>query len=140
MMVSKYFDWDEVSRTSTGIYNDPEGLELKSNVVKCALKMDKVRELFGKPVNVSSWYRNRMVNTKVGGAKNSAHLTGWAVDFKVQGMQDLEVALRIVASDIKYDQVILEPNWIHISFAPTMRMQALTLKERGGKYLQGIVI
>ena len=37
MMVSKYFDWDEVSRTSTGIYNDPEGLELKSYVVKCAL-------------------------------------------------------------------------------------------------------
>lgn len=140
MMVSKYFNWDEVSRTGTGIYNDPEGLELKSNISKCAVHLDKVRELFGVPMNISSWYRNPKVNAKVGGAKKSAHLTGWAVDFKMQGMQDLEVALRIKASSIKYDQLILEPNWIHISFAPEMRMQTLTLKERGGKYLQGIVI
>lgn len=140
MKISKYFDLNEATSTGTGLYNDPEGIELKSNIIQCALRLDEVRDLFALPLIVSSWYRSPKVNAKVGGAKNSAHMSGWAVDFKIKGMQDLEVALRIKASSIKYDQLILEPNWIHISFAPEMRMMALTLKAKGQKYLSGIVI
>ena len=140
MKISKYFDWSEVTSTGTGLYNEPEGLEMKSNLVICAAKMDVIRELFARPVIVHSWYRNQKVNSKVGGSKNSAHMKGYAVDFKVDGMQDLEVALRIAASDVKFDQLILEPSWVHISFAPEMRGQELTLKVKGGKYLSGIVI
>jgi hypothetical protein len=142
MKISKYFDLNEAVATSTGLYNDPEGLELKSNIIQCALHLDEVRELFALPLLVSSWYRSPKVNAKVGGAKTSAHMTGFAVDFKIKGMQDLEVALRIKASSIRYDQLILESlgnGWIHISFDPAMRMQVLTCKTRG-KYLQGIVL
>lgn len=140
MKISKYFDLNEAVATSTGIYNEPEGLELKSNIIQCAQRLDEVRELFNRPVIINSWYRSPKVNSKVGGAKNSAHMTGWAVDFRVQGMQDLEVALRIKESGIRMDQLILEPSWLHISFAPEMRMQYLTLKVKGGKYLSGIVL
>jgi putative chitinase len=140
MKISKYFDLNEATSTGTGLYNDPEGIELKSNIIQCALRLDEVRDLFALPLIVSSWYRSPKVNAKVGGAKNSAHMSGFAVDFKIKGMQDLEVALRIQKSNIRMDQLILEPNWLHISFAPEMRQQYLTLKVKGGKYLQGIVL
>jgi len=42
--------------------------------------LDGFREYYGRPVIVSSGYRCKKLNDKVGGVKNSAHLTGCAAD------------------------------------------------------------
>lgn len=46
--------------------------------------LDAVREEFGKPIVVTSGYRNEVHNKRVGGAKASQHLTGKAADIRPQ--------------------------------------------------------
>jgi uncharacterized protein YcbK (DUF882 family) len=50
-----------------------------------------VREYFGRPVIINSGHRCAAHNTKVGGAKNSVHLTGKAVDIRVSGVHPIGV-------------------------------------------------
>jgi len=60
------------------------------------------------------------------------------VDFNCFGVgKPLDVCRKIVASNMAFDQLIEEGGrWVHISFAPTMRHQVLTM--RGGKYTAGL--
>ena len=44
--------------------------------------MQELRDYYGKPMIVSSWYRTPSFNKKIGGASNSAHLDGRATDIK----------------------------------------------------------
>lgn len=51
------------------------------------LFMDMIQELrdkTGKPINVSSWYRTKSYNQKIGGSRNSLHLDGLAMDFPME--------------------------------------------------------
>jgi len=54
--------------------------------------LQKIREHFGKPVNITSAYRTPTHNAKEGGAKYSQHLYGRAADIKVTGVSPKEVA------------------------------------------------
>ena len=42
--------------------------------------LDPLHEAYGKPIYVNSGYRSARLNLVVGGAKNSQHMTGEAVD------------------------------------------------------------
>lgn len=76
--VSKYFTVGEVSRfSSERIVINPIH---KDCVLSQAARLDKIREDWGAPIGVTSWYRPPRVNRKVGGAINSQHLTGTGVD------------------------------------------------------------
>lgn len=49
--------------------------------------MESVRAaLGGRPIHVTSWCRCSLHNAAVGGAPNSFHLRGWALDFVVEGL------------------------------------------------------
>lgn len=76
--ISKYFSVGEVSKFSKDriVHNAQHRL----NALKLAKFLDEIREDWGKPIGVTSWYRPQKVNTAVGGARNSQHLTGSAVD------------------------------------------------------------
>jgi hypothetical protein len=79
------------------------------------------------PMNIDSGFRCLALNTARGGALKSAHMDGDAADFKCPGYgTPLEVCKAISASGIKFDQIIFEVEWTHISFAPAMRQQTLT--------------
>jgi len=62
-------------------------------------------------------------------------MDGFACDFNAVGLTPREVCRRIVKAGVKFDQLILEgvssrnPDgaWVHISFAPEMRGQVLTM-------------
>lgn len=49
-------------------------------------RMRSVQNIFGKKLTITSGYRDPSRNSKVGGAKNSAHLRGNAVDVSTNGM------------------------------------------------------
>ena len=57
-----------------------------AGTLKCAMDpkfmkaLEKVREEYGKPMRVTSGYRSLEHNAKIGGAPNSQHLHGLAVD------------------------------------------------------------
>lgn len=51
-----------------------------------------------------------------------------------------DIARVIAASKIKFDQLIMEGGWVHISFAPTPRLQVLTARFTNGvaRYTPGL--
>jgi hypothetical protein len=107
-----------------------------------ARNMEKIRDLLGgKSIRVNSWLRLPEVNVAVGGSKASSHMDGWAVDFTCAGYGNpYAVCKAIQTSGIQVDQVIHEfGRWTHISFAPEMRNQFLTIFKPSNKYKLGIL-
>ncbi|NLC24645.1 MAG: DUF882 domain-containing protein [Oxalobacter sp.] len=129
MKLTEHFTLEELLRSDTakkrGIDNTPpEGSQIYANLEKLAGVLEEVRALFGKPVHINSGYRCPELNKAVGGVRNSAHLTGYAVDIRISGVSPKEVTRRISASDIQFDQCIDEGTWTHFSIDPRMRRQA----------------
>lgn len=54
--------------------------------------LQKIRDHFGKPVNINSGYRCATHNASVGGATKSNHMDGKAADIRISGVTPLEVA------------------------------------------------
>jgi hypothetical protein len=145
MKLSENFTLAEATYSETAIRmdinNQPNEQQLE-NMVTVARNMEKVRDLLGgKGIRVNSWLRLPEVNVAVGGSKVSSHMDGWAVDFTCAGFGDpYAVCKAIEASGIKFDQMIHEfGRWTHISFAPQMRQQALTIFKPDNKYKAGIL-
>ena len=129
MNLSKHFTLEELLRSDTakkcGINNTPaEGSQIYANLKKLAETLEEVRTLFGKPVHINSGYRCPALNKAVGGVRNSAHLTGYAADIRINGVPPKEVTRRIAESGIRFDQCIDEGTWTHLSIDPRMRRQA----------------
>jgi len=144
MQLSEHFSLEEATHSDTatrlGINNQPSPQQLE-NMKKAAAGMEEVRKLLGKPINVNSWLRLPEVNVAVGGSKISSHMDGWAIDFTSKGFgTPLEVCKAIEAAGIKFDQMIHEyASWTHISFAPEMRGQKLTIFRPQNKYAVGLL-
>lgn len=54
--------------------------------------VQKLRDYYGKPVNINSAYRTPSHNTNIGGADASRHLYGFAADVDVHGVNPRDVA------------------------------------------------
>lgn len=118
---------------------------LRGNALRLGQLMEQVREVYGKPITVLSGYRSPKVNTGVGGSGTSAHLKALACDFHCHGFGTLYMqALAIAASKgLVFDQLILEPTWIHIGLAEAPkkpRGQILTKFKGDPKYYPGLHI
>ena len=55
-------------------------------------RLQAMREAIGKPIHITSAYRNPEHNEAVGGADESRHMDGCAVDIAVIGMSGAELA------------------------------------------------
>ena len=122
--LSKYFSLRELIFSKIAEDNDIDNTptpEILEKLKYTASQLDKVRELLGKPVNISSGYRCLQVNRRLGSKDSSQHLKGEAVDFKCELFGNPKrVFEAIKASNIQFDQLILEFNsWVHISFVKT---------------------
>jgi zinc D-Ala-D-Ala carboxypeptidase len=134
MKLSAHFSLEEFTISSKalsmGVRNEPTPAHLE-NLKRLAERMEAVRALFGRPIEITSAYRNPQVNAAVGGVPTSAHALGHAADFHVDGLSDLEAAKCIRDSGVKFDQLIYEKSrCVHISFDPRQRGQVL--RQPGG--------
>ncbi len=57
------------------------------------LLLQKIRDHFGKPVNITSAYRTPAYNSTIGGSSTSYHVKGQAADIKVNGVDPAIVAM-----------------------------------------------
>lgn len=142
MQLSEHFSLEEATYSETairlGINNQPSDAQLE-NMKITAAGIEQVRALTG-PLRINSWLRLPEVNVAVGGSKVSSHMDGWAIDCSSSKMTPYELCKAVEGAGIKYDQMIHEfGRWMHISFAPEMRMQAMTIFKPQNKYLTGIL-
>ena len=128
MELTKNFSLEEMLRSDTakrcGITNKPKAEE-ETEVVEnlkalCVEVLQPLRDFLGKPVVVSSGYRCRELNEKVGGVSNSQHLTGEAADIRVKDRRELIEIMRFIMDDTVFDQLIREKSatgeWVHVSY------------------------
>lgn len=120
--ISKYFTMNEAIYSSTakkrGIKNIPDWEE-RTNIRYTAGRLDEVREILKRPIIVSSWFRSKKLNKKVGGSSSSGHRKGMAVDIILKkgsaGRKEFEKVRKNLKS---FDQLIYYPRrgHLHIGF------------------------
>lgn len=131
MKLTPHFTLEELTITNKPFDNTPSK-EVLEVLRTTAFYMEQVRELIGNvTIKVTSGYRSPEVNKAVGGSKTSAHLYGYAVDFIASGNTPYTIANVLAKGDLKFDQLIYEGTWVHISFDPKMRREVLTAHRNG---------
>ncbi|MFK8182314.1 MAG: D-Ala-D-Ala carboxypeptidase family metallohydrolase [Phormidesmis sp.] len=84
-----HFTWAEFTKNGDRI---PVDATITMRIVKLAKYMDEVRAFLGdRPIRVTSGYRDPKSNRYVGGARDSRHMYGDAVDFWVEGLDVVDV-------------------------------------------------
>ena len=80
--------------------------------------LDPLREKYGKPIQVNSGYRCPKHNLTVGGATQSQHMKGEAADVAPMSgdTSELERMVEIIKQNGKWDQMIVYPTFVHVSW------------------------
>lgn len=135
--LTEHFTFEELTASNTAaahhIDNTPPA-DVADHLHVLAEGLELVRTLLDFPLHINSGYRCPALNKVIGGVPNSAHQTGYAADFVCpQFGVPIDVVHKIQESDIKFDQLIQEGTWTHISFDPAMRQEVLTAHFSGGK-------
>ncbi len=126
--LSEHFVLGEFTRSKyPEVYNIPSH-EAIANMKRLCVWLEVLRNKVGHPIVINSGYRSPQLNRKVGGAANSNHLMGCAVDIRTNGMeQAIEYAAILIAyakeSAQDYDELLIEKNrygaiWLHFAVRP----------------------
>jgi hypothetical protein len=144
MKMSEHFSVQELTQSSTalrlGIDNTPTQ-QVLLNLSNLMDGLEGIRLMLGKPIHINSGYRCPALNKAVGGAANSAHMAGNAADFVCPEFgTPAQIVLFLQTTPLKWDNLIQEGHWVHISFDSRMRQQVLTAHfdtEGKATYTQG---
>lgn len=87
-------------------------------IMRVAHTMMLVSQYFNKPIKVNSWLRPTRYNSLVGGATNSPHLEGKAIDFVIEGV-DCDAVRSRLKSELDLIQARVQnhkpgTSWVHL--------------------------
>ncbi len=119
MSLSPHFTLRELTRTSTGLPNDPSPSQVAALTSLCLHVLEPIRALLGVPLRITSGFRGAAVNAAIKGAAGSQHMRGEAADIVPVGV-DVETAMGLIAAArLPVDQVIVYPRggFLHVSYA-----------------------
>ncbi len=121
MKLTNNFTLDEFTRSQTadkkGIKNIPGEKEV-SSIKRLAEKvLQPVRDSIGKSIHINSGFRCIELNQAVGGVATSQHVKGEAADIYATGIRARELFNAILKMGIEFDQIILYPTFVHISYS-----------------------
>ena len=157
--LSPHFSLSEFTKSSTamkhGIKNEPASEQVDNLRSLCQGCLEPLREALGLPVVITSGYRTKALNSMLAhSSERSQHMLGQAADFYVAEPKDLNLepgtlnpvkpsrrellikAFRLIILDesIDYDQLILYPSFIHVSYVSRERnRRTILLGMRNGK-------
>ena len=135
--LSEHFTLGEMTVSShKEVYNIPSH-EAIANLKRLCTWLEVLRERAspgpskgrGVPIIINSGYRSPQLNKKIGGAANSNHLTGCAVDIRTSGMEQAICYAAILINYAKesqhdFDELLIEKNrygavWVHFAVRPS---------------------
>ena len=118
MRITKNFTLTELTRTSTGIINNPNRQQVGAIIRLCGKVLQPARDLYGAEIQVNSGFRSYEVNRAVGGARNSQHTFGEAADITVNSREENKKLFELIRDNLSFDQLIDEKDfsWIHVSY------------------------
>lgn len=135
--LTPHFSLEELTNTTYTKYKKQNLEEAQKQIGKMYMLAgfaERVREIVGKPMTITSGYRCPDLNKAVGGAISSQHKLGEAIDFVCKGLTTEEIACKIATSDLKFQQLIIEHSgtkvWVHISIGSKREV----LRYKNGKY------
>ena len=140
MNLTEHFTLEELIATSHRNIDNTPPPETVDKLRATARGLEHVRLVLGVPVLINSGYRCPALNDLVGGSANSQHMRGEAADF-VAPAYGLPIAVcrAIEAADIRFDQLIWEGSWTHISFVEDRKPRRSVLTWiRGVGYENGL--
>jgi hypothetical protein len=145
MKLSTHLDLSEVIRSDSakrnGISNMPTGEHIANFMLLAEKIFEPIREHFGVPIHISSGYRSKELNAKIGGSATSQHCKGQAVDIDMDnstnGVTNADV-FNYIKDNLPFDQLIWEfgnednPDWVHVSYVEKPRKQILKAFKMNG--------
>lgn len=78
------------------------------------LLLQPLRTVCGHPLKINSGYRCKKLNDLVGGSPISQHMKGQAAD--IASDNPISLARLVIDNGLTFDQMILYPNFIHLSY------------------------
>lgn len=147
-VLSPHFCLDEFTKSSTaikhGIQNNPPQEALENLKRLCQGSLEPLREELGLPMVITSGFRTKTLNDLLAhSSERSQHMQGQAADFYVapgqSGLSRRELLIKafrliITSEQIDYDQLILYPSFIHVSYVSRERnRRSILLGMRNGK-------
>ena len=139
MKLSENLDLSEITRSESakrnGISNKPTPEHIENLKALAEKIFQPIRDHFKKPIRISSGYRSKELNAKVGGSATSQHSKGQAIDLDNDGTDITNRQIfDFVKDNLPFDQLVYEfgddnnPNWVHISYNRNGQQRGQVLK------------
>ena len=145
--LSEHFTLGEMTASShKEVYNIPSH-EAIANLTNLCKWLEVLRLRAGTPIRINSGYRSPQLNRAIGGVANSNHLTGCAVDIRVENMEQL-IRYAAILLDISnethqdFDELLIEKRsasplgssknrygaiWLHFAVRPSNNRRKVSL-------------
>ena len=145
MVVSEHLTLAELIRSESakrnGISNMPPPEHIANLKLLAEHIFEPIRVNFRCPILISSGYRSKELNAKVGGSNTSQHSLGQAIDIDMDGTSygvENEEIFYYIKDKLPFDQLIWEfgneenPSWVHVSYSDRHRRQVLKATKLNG--------
>lgn len=148
--ISEHITYDEATHSQTATYKGLDNTPPAAILAKMKITAEKVFEPLraevsrirgvDSPITISSFYRAPLVNKAVGGAENSQHCKGEAIDLIVNYPDfNKKNLFLLVKEKFAFDQLIFEggtpdnPAWVHVSYSDNNRHEILQMVIENGE-------
>lgn len=112
MKLTEHFTFEELTKTDIAdlqAKNRRQAETLKGKLIRLAEWAEAIRSALGNvPMIITSGYRCRYLNSRVGGACGSQHVKAEAIDFRPVGIEPEQAFKMLAASTVSFSQLILE--------------------------------
>ena len=145
MVISEHLTLAELIRSESakrnGITNMPTPEHIANLKLLAEHIFEPIRANFRCPILISSGYRSKELNAKIGGAMTSQHSFGQAINIDMDGTNygvDNEEIFYFIKDKLPFDQLIWEfgndknPDWVHCSYSDRHRREVLIGYKQNG--------
>ena len=112
--------WERVPNFDPAEFDSPDkpgsGLDMQKHFI---FKLQSAREQANISFKINSGFRTAEHNTKIGGARTSAHLGGWAADIATATSRDRYLILNALVK-AGFTRLGIGANFIHVDNDPNL--------------------